>query len=141
MHYVTTGLFAVFNSCNRLSLTSCLLYHSSDEESKLPDLEEAKAEENEEANDPVAASLSKYPKSKRPLIRKIKAKRPIVTTGMHSYCTISFKAHVIGDLSFDCIQTKHRETMTLLRYNQKTTRRTTSQLLHLCRRPLNQRAR
>ena len=103
------------------------------EESKLPDLEEAKAEDNEEAkaenneeakaedneevNAPIAASLSKTPKSKRPLIRKIKAKRPIDTTGMHSHCPIYFKARFLIDPTFRCIQTRT--------HNLKTTRRTT----------------
>ena len=88
VHYVTTGLIAVFHLCNRLFLTSCLLFLPSDDESKFPDVEEAKIQDveetktqednssdDEEDNTPIAASIVIAPKGKRPATRKKKDKR------------------------------------------------------------------
>ena len=46
-----------------------------DDASRSLDVEETKSEDNEENNAPIAASLSKAPKSKRPAMRKTKEKR------------------------------------------------------------------
>jgi hypothetical protein len=82
------GLIAVFHFCNRLFLTSFLLFLPSDDESKLPDVEEANIQDVEETktqednssddeqdNTPIAASIVKAPKGKRPATRKRKDQR------------------------------------------------------------------